>query len=229
MGTLVRDLKFGLRTLAKNPGFTAVAVLTLALVIGANTAIFTTIFQLAVRRLPYRESGRLVMLWDSNNKTGQQHIPVMDGAFPILLNQTRTFEGMAAFSPPYPWGNLYSIKLWGTEESVAIAGFSSQFSSVLGVVPVLGRTFVPSDDIYVEHGPRSVILSFSFWMRHYGANRDVIGKTLDLNRFGVRNPDTIVGVSSLRGNSSFITCRVPGKLHPRAASHESRSHGGAAA
>ncbi len=194
MSTLLQDLRYGLRMLAKSPGFTTIIVVTLALVIGASTAIFSAIYQVALRRLPYREPDRLVMLWDSNHKTGQEHIRVMEGSFPILLSQTKTFEAMAAFVPPFPRGAIFSLKLWGTEETVATADSTSQLSSVLGVAPLLGRTFAPSDDIYVENSPQLAILSFSFWMRRYGGSHEVIGKTLDLNRFGARTSYTIVGV-----------------------------------
>jgi putative ABC transport system permease protein len=192
--TLLQDLRYGARMLRNNLGFTAVTLLTLALVIGASTAIFSAIYQLALRRLPYRESGRLVMLWESNHKTGQEHIPIMEGSFPILLSQTKTFDGMAAFIPPLRRGTIYSFKLWRTEETVATADSTSELSSVLGVAPFLGRTFVPSEDIYTPNRPPVAILSFSYWMRHYGGSHEVIDRTLDLNVFGVRTQCTIVGV-----------------------------------
>jgi hypothetical protein len=85
MDTLLQDFRYGLRMLGKAPGFAAVAVLTLAPGIGANTAMFSVLYGLVLRPLPYKDSSRLVMLWDSNRKTGQKHIRVMEGSFP---NQT---------------------------------------------------------------------------------------------------------------------------------------------
>ena len=110
-----QDVKYGLRMLAKAPGFTAVAVLTLALRIGANTAMFSVLYGLVLRSLPYADSSQLVMLWDSNRKTGRQQIPVEEGAFTILRNQAKVFDDMAAFGA----GGIHPIPLWGTDDRVA--------------------------------------------------------------------------------------------------------------
>jgi putative ABC transport system permease protein len=133
------------------------------------------------------------MLWDSNPKAGEEHVPVMEGAFAMLLDDTQVFEGMAGFSLPMPKESLYPEKLWGTEESVSIAGSTMELFSLLRVAPILGRTFDASEMI-LWSSPRVAILSDSFWLRHYGGSRDVIGKTLDLNGFGVETPATVVGV-----------------------------------
>ena len=117
----------------------------------------------------------------------------MEGAFPILLNETKVFEGIAAFGFPAPKDALFPEKLLGTEESVSVAAATSQLFTLLRVAPILGRTFDPSETI-LWRTPPVVILSYSFWLRHYGGSRDVMGKTLDLNSFGVRVPCTIVGV-----------------------------------
>src|SRR5579859_6146357 len=142
--TLVQDLHYGLRMLRKSPGFTAVAILTLALGIGANTAMFSVLYGLVLRPLPYTNASRLVMLWDSNRRTGLKHIPVMEGSFAILQSQAKSFEGMAAFTSMDLRGGLLATRLWGTEERVAAAGVSPQFFSVLGVAPLLeiGRAHV---------------------------------------------------------------------------------------
>jgi putative ABC transport system permease protein len=199
MESILQDLRFALRIFRKSPGFTAVAVLTLALGIGANTAMFSALYGLVLRPLPYADSSRLVMLWDSNRITGQKHIKVMEGSFPILRSQAKSFDGMAAFLPSSSRDWLFAFRLWGTVERVKVADATSQLFPILGVAPILGRTFVPSEDVAVANGENwqsanVVILSYSFWRKHYGASADVIGTTLSLNRFGLQTQYTIVGV-----------------------------------
>ncbi|MGC2088645.1 MAG: ABC transporter permease [Candidatus Acidiferrales bacterium] len=199
MGALWQDLRYGLRMLAKAPGFTAVAVVTLALGIGANTAMFSTIYGLVLRPLPYADSSRLVMLWDSNRRTGLKHIPVMEGSFPILQSQAKSFDGMAAFTSADLRGGLLATRLWGTEERVATAAVSPQFFSVLGEAPLLGRTFTASEGVATLNGEywesaRVAILSYAYWRQHYGASSGAIGKTVTVNEFGEKRQFTIVGV-----------------------------------
>ncbi len=203
MGTLIQDFRYGLRMLAKAPGFTAVAVLTLALGIGANTAMFSALYGLVLRPLPYAGSPRLVMLWDSNRRTGGKHIPVMEGSFPILRSQAKSFDGMAAFGQVNRRSDLFAPKLSATQERVAVVGVSPQFFSVLGVAPLLGRTFMASEGVALGEGKgqelrwQSVhvaILSHAYWRQHYGGNPDVLGKTVTLNEYGLLTQYTIVGV-----------------------------------
>lgn len=196
---VIRDIRISLRTLRKNSGFAIVSVLTFALVIGANTAIFSAIYGLLFRSLPYGDPGRLVMLWDGNRHTGQEHIGVMEGSFPILQSEAKSFAGMGAFGGVSALGSMYADKLWGTEERVSTISCTSQLFSVLGVAPFLGQAFFPRDDTYDEHGATPslssvAILSYTFWQQHYGASADAIGKTLTLNQFGEREEYTIVGV-----------------------------------
>ena len=198
--TLWQDIRFALRMLRKSSGFTAVAVLTLALGIGANTAMFSVLYGLVLRPLPYTDSSRLVMLWDSNHKAGLKHLFVMQGAFPILQSQAKSFEDIAAFGGmSSSRDSLFAARLWGTEERLAVAAISPQLFSVLKVTPLLGRTFTASESVRVVQGDEwqsahVAILSYSFWRQHYGANPDIIGKTLTMNDIGLRYQYTIVGV-----------------------------------
>ncbi len=199
METLLQDFRYGLRMLAKAPGFTVVAVLTLALGIGANTAMFSALYGLVLRPLPYTDASRLVMLWNSNRRTGGTHIPVVEGSFPILASQAKSFDGMAAFVSADLRGGLLSSRLWGTEERVATAAVSPQFFSLLGVAPLLGRTFTASECVAVAKDnewqfPRVAILSYAYWRQHYGASPGAIGKTITTNDLGMKNEYTIVGV-----------------------------------
>ncbi len=196
---LWQDVLYGLRMLRKSPGFTTVAVLTLALGIGANTAMFSALYGLVLRPLPYTDASRLVMLWDSNRRTGLKHITVMEGSFPILASQAKSFEGMAAFTSADLEGGLLAARLWGTEERVAAAGVSPQFFSVLGVTPFLGRTFTASEGVATSKDNKwqfahVAILSYAYWRQHYGASSDAIAKTITVNRFGEKRQYTIVGV-----------------------------------
>jgi len=196
METLLQDFRYGLRMLSKAPGFAAVAILTLALGIGANTAMFSALYALVLRPLPYANSPQLVMLWDSNRATGLQHIPVMAGSFSVLRSQAKSFEGMAAFGPEGPRDQMLSSSVWGTEERVAIAGVSPQFFSVLEVVPLLGRTFVASEGVAGREWQSAhvAVLSYAFWRQHYGASVEAIGKTITINESGEKAQFTIVGV-----------------------------------
>jgi putative ABC transport system permease protein len=199
MESILQDLRFALRIFRKSPGFTAVAVLTLALGIGANTAMLSALYGLVLRPLPYKDSSRLVMLWESNRKVGTKHTPVTGSAYPILRSQAKSFEDMAGFVPGIPRNHIFAERLWGTEERVSAVAATSQLFSVLRVAPILGRAFIPSDEVDTSSAEGSqtlhvAILSCAFWRQHYGASRDVIGNTLSLNRFGIRREYTIVGV-----------------------------------
>jgi putative ABC transport system permease protein len=194
-----QDIKFGLRMLAKAPGFTAVAILTLALGIGASTAMFSALYGLVFRPLPYPNPSRLVLIWDSNRARRVQHFPVMEGSFPILQSQAKDFDGMAAFGVFAPRDDMLATRVSGTDLSVSAGAVTSQFFSVLGVAPILGREFLPSENVATVSGgewqwPHLAILSYAFWREHYGANPDVIGKTVSLSEFGLGRQYTIVGV-----------------------------------
>lgn len=197
----MHDLRFALRMLQKSPGFSALAILALSLGIGANTAIFSSLYGLVLRPLPYRNASQLVMLWDSNRATGLEHVPVMEGSYPILRSAAKSFDGLAAFVfvPPGPHDDMLATRVSGTDERVSAGAVTSPFFQVLGVAPILGRTFLPEEDVATVSGEKLqsahlAILSWAFWRKHYGASPDVIGKALSLNFLGWREQYTIVGV-----------------------------------
>ena len=192
LDSLRQDLRFAVRSLRRSPAFALVAILTLALVIGASTAIFSALYGLVFRRLPYAEPGRLVMLWDSNVKNGGEHLPVMESAFPTFEQEARSFEAMAPYVPPSPKNDMFASRLWGTEERISMAACTQQLFPVLGIAPVLGRAFVSADAI--SGSPRVAILTHDFWRRHYGGRPDAVGETLSLNFAGEKYGYTIVGV-----------------------------------
>ena len=187
----LRDIRYGARALRKNPGFSCVAIATLALVIGANTAIFSAFYGLVFRHLPYKNPDQLVMLWRSNRKTGVQHSSLW-WSRNFTKNQTKSFEGIATVSLNDDPRWFESTKFWGTQESVQQVPCSANFFRVLKAMPLLGRTFQPDDD--AANAPSVAILTARFWRQHYGARDDVIGKTLSVKMLGERRDFTVVGV-----------------------------------
>jgi putative ABC transport system permease protein len=175
--TLFQDVRFGLRMLRKNPGFTTVAVLTLALGIGANTAIFSVVDAVLLRPLPFQDSGRLMMIWHTppqKSFPGVARFVVSPANYLDWRRQNHVFKDMAAlgFGPFNLTGN-------GEPESILGAQVSADFFSVLQVRPEIGRAFVADDD-QPGHG-NVVILTDAFWRSHFDANPDVLGKTIRMD------------------------------------------------
>jgi|HubBroStandDraft_6_1064221.scaffolds.fasta_scaffold02658_4 putative ABC transport system permease protein len=182
MGTLLQDLRYGIRMLAKSPGFTALAVITLALGIGANTAIFSVINSVVLRPLPFHEPARLVALWQTESAPG--NFPLTGPDYLDWQAQSRTLEATSLYS----WER--SANASGTGEAEAASAISTQanFFTVLGVQPQFGRAFDPGED---QAGKNHVaMLSSAFWRKKFGGRSDVLGKTIELND----EPYTIIGV-----------------------------------
>jgi len=181
--TCWRDLRFALRTLSKSPGFTGVVVLTLALGIGANTAIFTVVNGVILKPLPYPQPGRLVMLWERQLSGGTLG-SVAPANFFDWREQSRSFEKMAAIDP-YP-----DFILTGSGEPRRLVGaaVSSQFFSLLGVRMALGRDFWPEEDRPGYN--QVVVLSNPTWSQYFGGSPDIAGKLIRLNN----TEYTVVGV-----------------------------------
>jgi putative ABC transport system permease protein len=183
METLLQDIRYSIRTLAKRPAFTIVAVLTLALGIGANTAIFTVVDAALIRSLPYENPGALVHLWEVSPK---QDFGQHEASYPDYLDiraQNQVFEDMAGY-------NGSSLTLTGRDapERLRSARVTSSFFSVLGVKPILGRAFLEGED--QPGAERIVMLSHKLWQRRFGADPDIIGQTLNINN----DTYTVVGV-----------------------------------
>ncbi len=172
MQTILQDLHYGTRMLLKNPGFTLIAVTTLALGIGANTAIFSIINGVLLRQLPYRDPQRLVM------------VSVMRSTdFITLRRQTQVFEQMAAFI-----SQSFNLTGRGDPEFLGNVIASANLFNLLGVEPIHGRVFLPEEEQPGNH--RVVILSYGFWQRRFGSDPKIIGQTISLND----EPYTVVGV-----------------------------------
>jgi predicted permease len=186
METLWQDLSYGIRTLLKSRGFTAVAVLSLAIGIGANSAIFSVVNALLLRPLPYQDADRLAILWQRSPGLNVAQDWFSPGQYLDVKAQNQVFEQVAiTFGVSF---NLSGLTGQGGPEHVDGARVSSSLFSLLGAQPILGRALLPQED---EPGkPATVILSYGFWQRRFGADPGVIGKTLILSG----NNFEIVGV-----------------------------------
>jgi len=181
MRNLLQDLRYGLRMLAKNPGFTAVAMVALALGIGANTAIFSVINGVLLRPLPYPEPERLMLIYEKSSDFDRNSV-----AYPNYLDwrrAQRSFRDIAAFDP-----NDFNFTGAGQPEHLTGQYVSASFFSVVGVAPVLGRAFLPQED--QQSAGCAVILGDGLWRRRFGADPKVLGKTMTLSALNC----TVVGV-----------------------------------
>ncbi len=183
MDALWRDLRFALRGLMRSPAFTAIAVLTLALGIGANTAIFSVINAVLLRPLAYTQPDQLVSVRARLLGRGRKDLPMSQPEYQDLLREVPAIRDVAAVWP-------ININLTGSDEPERIqaAVVSSNYFALLGVAPALGRDFTKADD-----GGRIgyvALISYDLWQRRFGGERSVIGKTVRLDD----DPITIVGV-----------------------------------
>ena len=174
MGTLLQDLSFGARILWKRPGFTLVAIITLALGIGANTAIFSVVNAVLLRPLPYHESERIMALWP--DRPGSSYQGVSEAKFVFWKSHTQSFEGLSSSK-----GVGSGINLSGGAESEFVTGVrvSADFFQVLGVNPFIGRGFTAEEDS--PAGKNVVILSHSLWRQHFAGDPSITGKLASLN------------------------------------------------
>ncbi len=178
----MNDFRFAIRQLLKNPGFAAVAVTTLALGIGANIAIFSLIDSVLLRALPYPDSGRLVQIFEA--MPGLNRNSVSGGAFKDWREHSTRFSHLAVYE-----GTEQNLTGAGTPERVAGWKVSSDFLSVLGIRPFLGRDFVAGED-RPSGDARITILTHAYWQARFGGDAGVVGRTLSLDQV----PHTIVGI-----------------------------------
>lgn len=194
MDSIARDLTYAVRTLRKNPGFTVVAMLTIALGIGANTAVFSVVRTVLLEPLPYDEPDELVLLWGEMRNRGVTHFPMSPPDFHDYRTQTEALEDLGAVF-------TFATSLTGDGEPVQIdvGVVTPNFLSLLGAEPMLGRSFVAEDGLPDPDGaqpgqpgpvPRIVILSHGLWQQRYGGADDVIGRTIEV----AGTPSQIVGV-----------------------------------
>src|SRR5580698_6020596 len=170
---LAQDVKFGIRMLRKTPGFTIVAVLTLALGIGANTVMFSVINGLLLKPLPFHQPDRIVALNETESSPG---------TFPLSGADYLDWQaqnGTLAATSLYSYGEGFNASSDGNAEPAGSANVQANFFDVLGISPMLGRSFDPGSDAAGKN--HVAVLSYGFWQRHFGGRRDAVGSTLQLN------------------------------------------------
>ena len=179
---LWQDVRYALRMLRKSPGFTAVAVLTLALGIGANTAIFSIVNGVLLRPLPFKNPSRLVLLHEGFPKIGYPKMWFSPPDLAVFAHEQKSFSAIGAFQNEH-----VNISGHGEPERVMAARVSASLFPMLGVEPMLGRTFAPEED---APGHNIVLLSYGLWQRRYGGAPSILGQTVELDR----QPYTVIGV-----------------------------------
>ena len=170
---MFKEISYAARTLLKRPAFSLIAVLTLALGIGANTAIFSVVNATLLRPLPFKDPERVVMIWGVLQKLNADTLPNSAPNFEGLRKEAKSFESMAAF-------RSWSWQLTGSGEPELLRGarVSADFFEAVGAGPMLGRAFTPEEDL-PDRAPVAII-SHSLWQRHFGGDRNVVGKTMTL-------------------------------------------------
>lgn len=183
MSTLIHDLRFGARMLRRNPGFTLIAVVTLALGIGANSAIYSVVDAVLLRPLPYQDPDRLVALWAKSDQRGLTQRPLSYPNFVDWREQNQVFEHLVAI-------RAQSLSLTGGAEPESVSGVrvTTDILSLLGVKPLRGRDFLPEEER--PEKAQVALIGYGLWQRRYGGDPDIIGQTMTLDA----KPYTIIGV-----------------------------------
>lgn len=172
--TLRQDVRYAVRTLRKSPSFTAIAVLTLAIGIGANSAVFSVVHSVLLASLPYKDENRLVMIWEANARDGRDHNVVSPANFIYWREHSNAFEQMAAF-----FDDTSTLTGEGEPEEIPSQGISTNLFSVLGVVPILGRDFVSEEGQKGRN--HEVLLSYGLWKSRFGGDPGAVGKSIKLD------------------------------------------------
>jgi putative ABC transport system permease protein len=182
METIARDVRYGLRQIRRHPVFSAIAIATLALGIGVNTAMFSAVDAVLIRPLPYADPGRLVMIWDDMTPIGFPKHYSTPPEWQEWRRRNTVFTDVAATSPG-------QVTLSGDGDPDELAGrkVTANFWTVLGVQPLLGRVFTEDEDV---HGVAVAVISHGLWQRRFGGSSGVLGRTITLND----NPYEVIGV-----------------------------------
>jgi len=202
MGSFAQDLRYAVRSLIRSPGFTIAAVLSLALGIGANAAIFSVVRGVLLRPTPFTDLDGLAMVWETDRKSGTTHEPSSIPDYLDFKQQSREFTQLAAFSPV----EVNVTSATADPERLPALTVSAEYFSTVGLRPIVGRTFSAEEDR--PDGPRSVIISEAVWERHYQRDASVLGRTLQLNGndwqvIGVMPEGADFGVLQLLGSADY--------------------------
>ena len=178
-----KDLLYGMRSLLRHPGFTAVAVLTLALGIGANSAIFSIVNAVLLRPLPFKDPDRLVVVWERRANSARANLPLSGHEYAAFKERTTSFEALTLIQ-----SNGFNLTGRGDPLMVDVGEVSTDYFSVLGVPPLLGRTFAPGED--QNGGAKVVVLGHKLWSQRFGSDPNVVNQTVQLNNQSY----TVIGV-----------------------------------
>jgi putative ABC transport system permease protein len=182
VNALVQDLRYALRQASKSPGFATVTVVTLALAIGANTAIFSVVHVVLLAPLPYPQADRLTMIWGRNPARGDQRSPISAGDFSDWKQKNDIFEDVAA-----SYDNAVTLTGAGEPKLVLGYAFTPNYFRILGVAPRLGRTFTEEE---AQTKANVVVLSDRYWCSTFLADPEIVGKAITLGT----KPYTVVGL-----------------------------------
>jgi putative ABC transport system permease protein len=183
-GALASDLRYAVRMLRRKPGFTAMAALTLALGIGANVAVFSLTHAMFLAPLPFRESDRLVAVWERRSTSNDANLPLSGHEYAALRDQNRVFDGVSLYT-----GEIQHLTGSGDPEAIQAVRASANFFRTLGTDAAIGRVFVDGED-----GPgaaRVAVLGHAFWRRRFGGDRTIVGRGIVLND----ETFTVIGVT----------------------------------
>jgi len=206
---LGQDVRYGVRVLRKNPGYACATIATLALGIGANTAIFSLIYGVFLRPLPYRDGGQLVVLHQNVKQSHQNDVGFSPLEMVDFTENSHTLNGVVEH-------HAMTFLLLGnnTAERVATSVVSVNFFDVLGVKPLLGRTFLPSDD---NRTTAVLVLSYQYWQSHHGGDPNIVGKVFQMNNLA----HTVIGVLPpipqypVEADVYMPTWQCPSRSNPR--------------
>ena len=194
METLTQDLRYGMRMLMKNPAFTAVAVITLALGIGANAALFSVVNGVLLKSLPFKDPDRLVFVWETNSRLSSPTVPASKLNYLDWKEQNHSFDSIAARQP-------FTVNLTSRDQPEKIQGekIAAEYFHVLGIDPILGRGFLAEEDR--PGGERVILLSYGLWQRRFGGDPNIVGQSITINGQNT----TVVGImpNDYRPNVEF--------------------------
>ena len=206
MDSLLRDLKFSVRSLLKRPALTVIAITTLAVGIGANSAIFSTINSLLLRPLPFPDPDRIVALWDKVPSRGVERNEVTIANYLDWRAQNKTFEQLGI----YRW---WSTNLTGSDSPERVQGFqvTPNFLDIVGVKPLLGRGFSAEEE---QPGKDAVaLLTYSLWQRRCGSDPNIVNKTIATNGISLTSrragPRKSIHWWRFGTNEFIANCRLP--------------------
>ena len=174
MDSIIKDIRFGMRGLVKHPGFTAIAVITLALGIGANSAIFSVVNAVLLRPLPFKDPDQLMVVWERRENSGRANLPLSGHEYAAFKERTTAFEALTLIQP-----NGFNLTGRGDPVIVDAGQVSTEFFSVVGVPPLLGRSFAPGED--QGGGAKVVVLGHKLWSERFASDPAVLNQTVRLN------------------------------------------------